>query len=175
MELKALLKELTNSVSIGHINDAREIIGRYLDFCQLENCGANGLVAKIDNNAKNTLLFDAHIDEVGMVVTDISHNGFVTVSNVGGIDLRQLPSKEVIIHGKQDISGVFVSTPPHLAKDNEKVPDGISKIKIDTGIGSKATDIISKGDFVTYKNTFLTLGNNRICAKSLDENTIYMI
>lgn len=168
MELKTLLKELTDSYSIGHLDSAREIIGRYLDFCHLEKCGANGLIASINNGSDKTILFDAHIDEVGMVVTDISDKGFVTVSNAGGIDLRHLPSKEVVIHGKKEILGVFVSTPPHLSKDDSKCAQDIGSIKIDTGLGEKANEFISKGDFVTYKNTFLSLGEKRISAKSLD-------
>ena len=168
MELKTLLKELTDSSSIGHLRSAREIIGRYLDFCHLEKCGTNGLIASINNGSDKTLLFDAHIDEVGMVVTDISDKGFVTVSNAGGIDLRHLPAKEVIIHGKEAVTGVFVSTPPHLSKDDSKCAEDIGSIKIDTGLGEKANEIISKGDFVTYKNTFLALGEKKISAKSLD-------
>ena len=168
MELKTLLKELTDSFSIGHLDGAREIIGRYLDFCKVENVGSNGLIATLDKGYDKTILFDAHIDEIGMVVTDISDSGFITVSNVGGIDLRHLPSKEVIVHGKEKVLGVFSSTPPHLLKDEEKCADSIDKIKIDTALGKKAKEIISKGDFVTFKNTFLSLSENRVSAKSLD-------
>ncbi len=168
IELKTLLNELTELSSIGHLSSARKIIGRYLDFCQLENCGANGIIATMNKGKGKTILFDAHIDEVGMVVTDISDSGFVTVNSAGGIDLRHLPSKEVIIHGKKDVLGIFASTPPHLAKDDDKCPDSIDTIKIDTGLGERAKEVISKGDFVTYKNTFLTLLDNKVCAKALD-------
>ncbi|MEE0946778.1 MAG: M28 family peptidase [Acutalibacteraceae bacterium] len=168
MMLETILKELTDSVSIGHIDGAREIIGRYLAFCNdIKNCGANGIMATIDNKKPKTILIDAHIDEVGMIVTNVSDTGFITVSNAGGIDLRQLPSKEVVIHGKKDVNGVFVSTPPHLSKDDEKFSN-ISDIKIDTGLKDLAKEIISIGDFVTYKNEFLKLQGNRISAKALD-------
>lgn len=167
MKLENILKELTDCVSIGHIDGAREIIGRYLAFCNLKNCGANGITAFLDCGKEKTLLLDAHIDEIGMTVTHISDTGFLTVSNAGGIDLRQLPSREVIIHGKKTVSGIFISTPPHLCKDDKRFSD-IKEIKIDTGLGEKAKDIISVGDFVTYKNEFLKLGDKKICAKSLD-------
>lgn len=168
MEIRTLLKELTDTFSIGHLDGAREIIGRYLDFCQIKNTGSNGLIATLNSGCEKTLLFDAHVDEIGMIVTDVSNDGFITVSNAGGIDLRHLPSKEVIIHGKEKITGIFSSTPPHLSKGEEKCADSIDKIKIDTGLGDKAEKIISKGDFVTFKNTFLELGANRVCAKALD-------
>ncbi len=167
MKLEDIIKELTDCVSIGHIDGAREIIGRYLAFCDIKNCGSNGILASLDFGKESTLLLDAHIDEIGMTVTHISDTGFLTISNAGGIDLKQLPSREVIIHGKKDVSGIFISTPPHLSKDDKKLSD-IKEIKIDTGLGDKAKDIISVGDFVTYKNEFLKLGDKRICAKALD-------
>ncbi|MBE6728628.1 MAG: M42 family metallopeptidase [Ruminococcaceae bacterium] len=167
MELKSLLKELTDSVYIGSIDSARKTIGRYLDFCKTEKIGANSFCATLSGKTDKTLIIDAHIDEVGMVVTNVSDNGFVTVSNVGGIDLRQLPTKEVIIHGKKDVTGVFISTPPHLAKDGRSCTEEIGKIKIDTA-NKNAKNIINVGNFVTYKNSFLSLGENKICAKALD-------
>ncbi len=168
MKLECILKELTDCVSIGHIDDAREIIGRYLAFCsEVKNCGSNGIIASLNANKEKTVLLEAHIDEIGMTVTHISDTGFVTVSNAGGIDLRQLTSKEVIIHGKKDVQGFFISTPPHLSKDDKKFSD-IKELKIDTGLGNKAKDIIEVGDLVTYKNEFIKLGSKRICAKALD-------
>ena len=143
MNLKSLLKELTNCVGIGHLSDIRETVKGYLSpYAAVEETGNLGLIGKIDLGKEKTILLDAHIDEVGMVVTNISENGFLTVNNCGGIDLRTLPAREVTVHGKEDISGVFISTPPHLSKGDEK--------------------------FVTYKNNFVSLGDTRISAKSLD-------
>ena len=168
MELEYILKELTDCVSIGHIDDARKIVGRYLAFCsEVKNCGSNGIIASLNANKEKTVLLEAHIDEIGMTVTHISDTGFITVSNAGGIDLRHLTSKEVIIHGKKDINGIFISTPPHLCKDDEKFTD-IKELKIDTGLGNIAKDIVNIGDLVTYKNEFIKLGSKRICAKALD-------
>ena len=76
-------------------------------------------------------------------------------------------AKEVIIHGKKQISAVFSSTPPHLSKGEEKFND-ISAMKIDTGI-KNASEIISVGDIVTFKNEFLELNKTRVCAKSIDD------
>ena len=168
MEIKKLLNELSASTGIGHINGARETIGRVISpFAEIENCGNSGLVATINQNKEKTILFDAHLDEVGFIVTNVDDNGFLTVSNCGGIDLRQLPTREVVIHGKEEISGVFVSTPPHLSKKDEAFSD-ISKIKIATALKSKAIEVISVGDFVTYKSNFMSLAGTRVAGKSLD-------
>ncbi len=168
MDINAILKELSETVGIGHIDCAREALGRVLSpFATTEKVGALGLIAKINANKEKTILLDAHIDQVGFIVTNVDSNGFLTVSACGGIDLRHLPTKEVIIHGKKDITGVFSATPPHLTKEEIKF-DSIDKLKIDTGLNEKAADYISPGDFVTFKNGFLPLQNSRVCSKSLD-------
>lgn len=168
MELKKLLEELSAATGIGHINSARDILGRVVSpFAETESC-FGGLIARIDSGKEKTVLFDAHLDEVGFIVTDIADNGFVTASACGGIDLRQLPTREVVIHGKTDIAGVFMSTPPHLSKDEEKLSD-LSKIKIDTALGEKAKALISVGDFITYKPSFISLCGEKVSGKALDD------
>ena len=47
------------------------------------------------SNAKKVLL-DAHLDEVGLIVTGIER-GFLRVSALGGIDARILPATEVLV------------------------------------------------------------------------------
>ena len=169
MNIKNLLKELSSATGIGHLNSARETLGRIISpFANIKNCGDSGLIASINSGKEKTILLDAHLDEVGFIVTNIDDEGFVTVAPCGGIDLRQLPTREVVIHSKNEIPGVFISTPPHLAKGDEKFTD-ISKIKIDTALGLKAKDIISVGDFVAYKPHFYELGQHRVSAKSLDD------
>lgn len=168
MDINNLLKELTENVGIGHIDCAREALGRVLSpFIETEKFGALGLIGKINSGKEKTVLLDAHIDQIGFIVTNISNDGFLTVSACGGIDLRHLPTKEVIIHGKTDITGVFCSTPPHLSKDEIKF-DSLNKFKIDTGLGNTAQDLIAPGDFVTFKSGFMPLSGNRVCSKSLD-------
>ena len=52
-----------------------------------------------------TLMLDAHIDQIAMIVTNVDDDGFLTVKNSGGIDIRALPSRRVTVHGKEKITG----------------------------------------------------------------------
>lgn len=168
MDIKKALLELSNACAIGSVTDAANILEKYLsNFGEVE--GLSGLTKCLTIKGKSdyTILLDAHIDEVGFIVTNISDDGFLTVSKCGGIDLRHLPAKPVTIHGKEKICGVFVSTPPHLEK-GDSVAEDITKIKIDTGIGEKAKEIISVGDFVTYRQEAAVLNDSLVCGKSLD-------
>lgn len=114
-----------------------------------------------------TLMLAAHIDEVSFTVTDIDDRGFITVSACGGIDLRHLPSRRVIIHAKEKVRAVFCSVPPHLKKNDAAFED-IKNFKIDSLLGEKAKDIISLGDIVTFDETPKELLGDYVTGKALD-------
>ena len=65
------------------------------------------------------ILLEAHIDEVGYLVTGIDTDGFVRVTKCGGADVRTAPASEVIVWGDRPYPGVFCSTPPHLSRGEE--------------------------------------------------------
>ncbi len=167
MNLKESTFKLSNAVGIGNLTEAADtafdILSKYVI------CTKNGLniIGKIKGESNYTILLEAHIDEVGFVVTNIDDKGFLTVKNCGGIDFRSLPARVVTIHGKHKITGVFCAVPPHLAKGDTVYAD-IADLKIDTLLGEKAKDIISVGDFVTFKAAACSLLNNCITGKSLD-------
>lgn len=166
MNIKETLFKLSDNVSIGNITDASDIAFTALSkYAEASQNGIN-VIGKIKGAGNYTLMLEAHIDEVGFVVTDIDSDGFLTVKNCGGIDLRTLPSRTVIIHGKEKVVGVFCATPPHLGGPKEY--DDISALKIDTLLGEKAKEIISVGDLVTFNQKAADLCDNRITGKSLD-------
>ncbi|MBE6809534.1 MAG: M42 family metallopeptidase [Ruminococcaceae bacterium] len=166
MNIKETLFELSNAVSIGNITEASDIA--YKKLSKHVKAIQNGItvVGKIESDSNHTLMLEAHIDEVGFVVTDIDANGFLTVKNCGGIDLRSLPARTVTVHGKEKVTGVFCATPPHLGGPKEY--DDISALKIDTLLGEKAKEVISIGDFVTFNTKAADLCGSRIVGKSLD-------
>ncbi len=118
---------------------------------------------------KPTLLLDAHIDEIGMIVTYITNEGFLKVSNCGGIDTRVLLAQEVSVYGSKVIKGIVTSTPPHLEKDNTIAPT-FESIFIDIGMSKEqAEEIVSLGDRVIIENGLISLQNNLVSSKALDD------
>ncbi len=168
MEVKELLKALSNANGVTGLNDAIEIAEKELSkLGQVECDNMGGLAAKIEGKSNYTILLDAHIDEIGMIVTEIDED-FIRVAECGGIDVRVLISQEVIIHGKKDIFGVFCSVPPHLKSEKDTVPK-ITEMAID--VGMKHDDIIkivSVGDRVSFRQKAAEMVNGRITGKSLD-------
>jgi len=79
-----------------------------------------------------------------------------------------LPSRTVTVHGKEKITAVFCSTPPHLAS-GETEYDDISKIKLDTMLGSKASETVSLGDYVTFQAKPCLLSGDAVTGRSFDD------
>lgn len=164
---KNLIKKLSDSVCIGNICETLDVVKGELSGSDIKHLGGNNLSVTFKGKNDYTLLIDAHIDEIGFVVTEVGDDGFLKVAAAGGFDLRALPSHHVIVHGKEKVCGVFSSIPPHLTKGEPEFDD-ISKLSVDTGLGKRAKEVISVGDFVTYNQSADFLSNERIVGKSLD-------
>ncbi len=168
MEIKELLFELSQKDGVGNIREASDFAAKELSkYMEVETFDNLTVIGKIKGDSDYTIMLDAHIDQIAMVVTNIDDNGFLTVSNAGGIDIRSLPSRTVCVHGKTKISAVFCSTPPHLSSGETEYTD-ISKIKLDTLLGAKAKEIISLGDFVTFSGSPSSLSGTRVSGRSFD-------
>lgn len=130
----------------------------------------NNIIVSTGNlDGRKTILLDAHIDQIGFIITDIDDNGFVKVDKCGGVDLRTLLGSPVIVHGKDDLNGVICCMPPHLSDGKEDEAPTIDKIWIDLGLPKeKVIEFVSVGDNVTLKSQFVSLLNNRVSCGALD-------
>lgn len=169
MDIKTLLCELSSRVSVGNISEADDYAAEYLSkYAKTYKSDNGAVIATLKGKSDYTLMLDAHIDEVAFVVTGVDGDGFVTVNTCGGIDIRTLPAKSVTIHSKQKVTGVFCSIPPHLSPEDTDF-EHITDFKIDSMLQSKAKEIISVGDFVTFNTKPYELLNGRLSGKSFDD------
>ena len=117
------------------------------------------------------LMICAHMDEVGLIVTGISDDGYLRFDCVGGIDRRVLIGKRVFI-GKDRILGVIGIKAYHLvSKDEEKSVPKISDMYIDIGAKDKAEaeTLILLGDRCVFEDSILEFGEGYLKAKALDD------
>jgi endoglucanase len=122
-------------------------------------------------NSKNVIMLCGHIDEVGMMINYINDEGFIYISNIGGVEATILPAQRVIIHSKDGpVKGVIGRRPPHLADDDEDEVK-FHNIFIDIGAVDKenALSMVSVGDPITIDTPYVELANNRIVARGLDD------
>ncbi len=127
-----------------------------------------GAAASADPQAP-TVMLEAHLDRIGLIVTAVDDNGFVEFASLGGVDERILPTSEVYILGKERVYGVIGAKPPHItSKEESKEAVRAENLLIDTGLGEKASELISVGDPILLDYRFNELLNGRITSAALD-------
>lgn len=120
--------------------------------------------------SKQTLLLEAHIDEIGMIVTYITDDGFLKISACGGTDERVLTAQQVTVCGRQSLTGVVTSIPPHLQKDGESSESG--SYYVDIGMTkAQAEKIVSLGDRVLVENELEIMREHIVTSKALDDRS----
>ena len=168
-----LLKELTQTVGVSGCEEnivalLREKLSSYGDVT-VDNM--NNVFCTFGEGYH--FLLDAHLDEIGLIVTDITDDGFIKFSNCGGIDARPLPAMEVSVWGREEVKGIISTMPPHLqsASDEKKIPK-LSELAIDTGLTKdKLEKLVSLGDRITFKRNFTPLLNCLVSASCLDDRS----
>ena len=171
MDIKEILFSLSERDTIDTVTEASDYAKEILsEYAEVKSIGNLSVLGFIKGKSDYTVLLDAHIDQIGMIVTDVDGEGFLTVSNSGGIDIRALPARTVTVHGKEKIPAVFCSTPPHLSKGETEYTD-IAEIKLDTGLGEKAKTIVSVGDYVTFTALPAPLSGDLVTGRSFDDRS----
>ena len=124
------------------------------------------------------VIFVAHMDEIGLVVSHIEESGYVRFRKVGGIDDRVLVGRAVDIYpdgGPEPVPGVIGLKPPHLMKNRDKEMSQVVKFEdmlIDLGTRSRAeTEAlgITKLSPVILRKHFSVLANDTIATRGLDD------
>ncbi len=117
------------------------------------------------------VMIAAHSDEIGFMVTAIEKGGFLRFTPVGGIDQRILPGQEVLVYGKETVTGVIGAKPPHVQAPGES--NRVVKMEdlfIDIGLPEdRVKEIIKVGDIATFKRRFMELGGSMVAGKSMDD------
>lgn len=172
MEIKNIINELCSASGVsGSEAPAIDVCKKYLQgFAELKPDSNGNLFAFLGNkDAEKTILIDAHIDRIGLIVTDIDDNGFVKVDKCGGIDVRTLQNTEFVLQGNEEICGVVCCMPPHLTDSKEDKATNISNTWIDFGMPSNEVNkYIRLGDVLTYKSKPTQLLNDKIVSSALD-------
>ena len=173
MELKKMITVLSEAYGAsGNEEPAAELaLGMLREYCpdaEIKNGNVIGRFGDFSDE-KKSLVLDAHIDQIGMIVTYITDEGFIKVGNLGGIDRRLLPAQPVVVHGREDIKGVVCSVPPHLTSGDSEVLS-FDDTAIDVGMSKEEVEkIVSYGDYITFDVKCHDLAGERITCGALDD------
>lgn len=170
------LKELVSIAGIsGFENDIAEALCKRLEkYCQNIQLTKNRSVLGNLRGAqpgRKTVLIEAHLDRIGLMVSEILEGGFVRFKTLGGVDERIIPASEVYILGKERCFGVIGEVPPHLKGQSAKSDKGVKldDMVIDTGMDKQtAMSRFSVGDPILLKSEFCDLLDGRVSSAALD-------
>lgn len=150
--------------------NVKELLAPLVDECTTDRAGnVIGFRKGALQNAKKILL-DAHLDEIGLIVTKIDDNGFIHFTNLAGFSPASLPAATVTVKGVRPLPGVVATLPPHLltAEDRKKqLP--MNKMVIDIGYSAeRARQLVRVGDPIVLRQGCNDLLNDRVSGKALD-------
>lgn len=170
-----ILKELSEAFGVsGNEGPVRAIVldavREHVDEVEVDTLG--NVLALKQGTAPDPLrvMVAAHMDEIGLMVVGHDSDGFLRVSQVGGIVARMLPGK-VLQVGPEGIPGVIGIKPVHLLEDGEE--EKASKLEtlvIDVGAKSKdeAQGLAPLGTFATFRTKFREFGPT-VSGKAFDD------
>ncbi len=128
-----------------------------------------------DPASPRRILLSAHMDEVGLMLTRITEEGYLRFGTVGGIDPRVLCGRHVTIrHGKEAVHGVIASKAIHLQTAEERTKTTpVRQMYIDIGArdADDAKKYVSVGDCAVFDSEFVTFGKDgrQMKGKAIDD------
>lgn len=141
----------------------------YADSIETDPLGNLIVFKKGKKTPKNKVMLDAHMDEVGMMITHINSDGTLDFECVGGIDKRVMLGKPVTV-GENRVNGVIGVKAVHMVPAAEKL-NMPSTMYIDIGADSKedAEKVVSLGDYACFNSEFIEYGDGFIKGRALDD------
>lgn len=174
MDIKKTLENLSCKWGLsGFENDVCGYLCEKLNnLCSEVWTEKGNIIARINsfNPDKKTVLLEAHMDKIGLIVTEVCEGGFAKFKCLGGVDERTLPASEVYVLGSEPYFGVIGALPPHLKnKGDEEEALKPSDMFIDLGLDeSGKIPQISVGDPIVLKSAFTPLANDIVSMAAID-------
>lgn len=163
-----ILEELSNAIGVSGEEDEirRIVISAIKDHVTHLEVDSMGNVTALRTGAaypQCRVMIAAHMDEIGMMVTDVDSGGLIQFTSVGGIDARILPGMRVKI-GKQRTAGVILWKPIHLWRDMNAVK--MDNLRIDTGAADK--NAAQPGERIAFDSFYAPMSEKIVRGKAFD-------
>lgn len=171
-----LLKELCrlNGVS-GAEDPVRNFIQTqaqpYADSLRSDALGNLIVFKRGKKRTGNKLLLAAHMDEVGVIVTRITEEGFLKFDFVGGVDRRVAIGKPVVL-GDHEVPGLIGLKAVHLvSREEEKKVPKTDALYIDIGASDReeAEKLVPPGTYGSFVGDPQEFGQGFLKAKAIDD------
>ena len=170
---KAFLYTLLDSMSVsGHeIPLQKKVIAEMTPHCDKIITDYTGnVVCVLNPDAPFKVMLAAHMDEIGLMVTAVTEDGFLKVTRIGGIRTSTYLGHKVRLHTAGGVLYGSVAFTTDLAKKSDLHTDDLT---VDIGAKDKADALahVALGDTVTFDTDCRELLNNRLCGRGMDNRT----
>ena len=171
-----LLKELCRLDGVsGEEDRVRDCIRRYAEpYADQIRTDALGNLIVFKRGARPTghkLMLAAHMDEVGVIVTHVTDEGFLKFDFVGGVDRRVAIGKPVVL-GPNRVPGVIGLKAIHLvSREEEKKTPKTDALYLDIGAKDReeAVRLAPPGTCGAFVGEPEELGDGFLKAKAIDD------
>lgn len=167
-----LMKKLSDCFSpSGREKNVRELITNEIkDFVDEIRVDALGnLIARKKGTAKK-ILFSAHMDQIGLIITHVDEKGFLRFSNVGGVHPKEIIGLRIIFDN--GFEGVVCS---EKLEDKDKVT--MDKLFLDVASTNKefVKNNFKVGDMCVFKSEYYENEDCVICKAADDRIGCYIL
>lgn len=148
-------------------------LDRTAAFCDRVEVDVHGnAIGVLNEGAPARIMLAGHCDEIGLMVTHIDDQGFLSFAAIGGVDATVLPGMKVAFLGKKRLVGVIGKKPIHLTPKDQR--DKVREIKdlwIDIGAKDKkdAHKRVKVGDCACILDNYEELLNGLVSSKAMDD------
>jgi putative aminopeptidase FrvX len=121
------------------------------------------VVRKQGSGDGRRILLDAHMDEIGVMVTYVDEKGFARITHIGGVNpLNCVGGRVAFADGTQGVIGV-----EEKREDTSKVPK-FAQLYLDVGATSAEQCPVGVGDAAVFVRPFLAQ-RGRMISKAMDD------
>ena len=149
----------------------RERMKQFADDVRTDVHG--NVIASLNAKAPLRVMLAGHVDEIGLMVNNVTKEGYIYVTQIGGIDPVVAIAQRVVVHGpKGPVPGVVGRKAIHLTdKEDQGKPMKLHELWIDIGAKSKkdAEKVVSTGDPITFDVGLTRLRNDLVTARAFDD------
>ena len=128
-----------------------------------------------DPDVDISVVLAGHGDEIGLMVRDVTEDGFLKLTRVGGADKTVTRGQYVTVHGRDGpVSGVVGQTAIHLrGRDGDDGASDIDEMHVDIGAedAEAATERVEIGDPITFDTSVTDLDGSLVAARGMDNRT----
>ena len=155
---------------------AAGLLRPYVDEVRIDRMGSVVGVRRCGRQGAPRLLLDAHLDEIGLIVTG-HEEGFLRFAPLGGVDPRMLPDREVLVLSGPSLPGVVACMPPHIQSTEEMDKSRpIQDLVIDVGLSQEEAQRRAPiGTPIVYRTGCHALGEKLLCGKALDDRSCFAV